>query len=171
LRKISRPVRANQQRKSQRNIGRIRKPRQQPRQLRPPHRLQRLHHPRLRPKRSALTNKPRLQQQQVQPRHLQLPPRENTPTQRPALQQWQVLRHQHHQLNSTSAICSNRRIRRQQPVPRRQRQPQLKARALRQQRKRPRLAEATARFGLTPRHTFFTRKARGSTALQKKGNT
>ena len=170
MRKISRPARANHQRKSQRN-GRIRKPRRQPRQLRPPHRLQRLPHPRLRPKRSALTDKPRLQQQQVQPRHLQLPPRENTPTQRRALQQWQVLRHQRHQLNSTSAICSNRRPRRQQPVPRPRAQPQRKARALGQRRKRPRLAEATARFGLTPRHMFTIRKARISTGLRKKGNT
>src|SRR5439155_12602831 len=167
LRKVSPPVRAN---KSQRN-GRIRKPRRQPRQLRPPHRLLRLHHPRLRPKRSALTDKPWLQQQQVQPRHLQLPPREKTPTQKPALQQSQVLRHQRHQLNSTSAICSNRGPRRQQPVPRRRAQPQRKARALRQRRKRPRLVEATARFGLTPRHTFTTRKARVFTALPKKGNT
>jgi len=118
--------------------------------------------PALLPKRSALTDQPRLQQQQVQPRHLQLPPRENTPKQRPALQQWQVLRHPRHQLNSTSAICSNRGRRRLQPVPRPRAQPQRKARALRQRRKRLRLAEATARFGLTPRHTFITRKARVS---------
>ena len=112
-----------------------------------------------------------LQQQQVQPRHLQLPPRENKLTQRPALQQWQVLRHQRHQLNSTSAICSNRKPRRQQPVPRPRPQPQRKARALRQRRKLPRLAEATAWFGSTPRRMFTTRKARVSTALQKQANT
>jgi len=170
LRKISRPLRANHQRKSQRN-GHIRKRRRQPRKLRPPHRLQRLPRPRLRPKRSALTNKPWLQQQQVQPRHLKLPPRENTPTQRPALQQRQVLRHQPHQLNSTSAICSNRKPRRQQPVPRQRPQPQRKARALRQRRKLPRRAEATAWFGSTPRRMFTTRKARVSTALQKQANT
>ena len=170
MRKISRPLRANHQRKSQRN-GHIRKRRRQPRKLRPPHRLHRLPHPRLRPKRSALANKPRLQQQQVQPRHLQLPPRGNKLTQRLALQQWQVLRHQRHPLNSTSAICSNRKPRRQQPVPRQRPQPQRKVRALRQRRKLPRLAEATAWFGSTPRRMFTIRKARVSTGPRKKANT
>ena len=170
MRKISRPVRANHQRKSQRN-GCIRKRRRQPRQLRPPHRLLQLPHPRLRPKRSGLTDKPRLQQQQVQPRHLQLPPRENTLAQSRALQQWQVLRYQRHQLNSALAICSNQKVLREQPVLLPRAQPQRKARALRQRRKRPRLAEATAWFGLTPRRMFTIRKARVSTGPRKKANT
>ena len=170
MRKIPRPVRANHQRKSQRN-GRIRKPRQQPRQLRPPHRLQRLPHPRLRPKRSALTEKPRLQQQQVPPRHLQFPPKENALTQRLSLQQRRVLHHQCHQLNSVLAICSNRRALRRQPILRLRLQPQRRGWVLRQQRRRPRLAEATAWFGLTPRRMFTTRKARASTGPPKKADT
>ena len=174
-RKIRRLVQANHPSKRQRNAVRIRKPRRRPRQLTPPHRLQQLLHPRLLPKRSALIKKPRLQQQLVQPSHLQRLPRPNAqPTQRRAQQlRRQVLRHQHPQLNSAWAICSNRRILRQQPILHLQPRPQLqrKARALRQQRKLPHLAEAMALFGLTPKRMFITRKARVSTGQPKKANT
>src|SRR6516162_1611649 len=86
-RKIS-LVQANHPSKRQRNAVRIRKPRRRPRQLTPPHRLQRLLHPRLRLKRSAVAKKPKLQQRQVQLRRPQLLPRAGAPpAQRQALQQ------------------------------------------------------------------------------------
>src|SRR5262245_39400097 len=64
-RKISRLVQANHPSKRQGNTGRTRKPRRQPLQLTPPRHLHRLPHPLLRPKRSALIKKLRLQQQLV----------------------------------------------------------------------------------------------------------
>jgi len=170
-RKIS-LVQANHPSKRQRNAVRIRKPRRRPRQLTPPHRLQRLLHPPLRPKRSAVAKKPKLQQRQVQLRRLQLLPRADAPpAQRQALQQRQALRHQPHQLNSALATCLNRRVLRQQPVLRLRPQPQRRARTLRQQRMRPRLAEAMVWFGSTLRRTCTTRKARVSTGPPKRANT
>src|SRR5262245_6479451 len=160
----SRRVLVNHQGKRRRNIAPTRKRRRKPRPPRPPNRLLRLLHRRLRPKRSGLANKQQLQQQQVQPSHPQLPRRENM--QRLALQRLQVL----HQ-NSAWAICSNRGILRQQPVPLLRPRPQRKARPLRLRPKRPHLAGGTAWFGLTQSRMFFTRKARVSTAPRKKANT
>jgi hypothetical protein len=171
--KISRLVQANHPSKRQRNAVRIRKPRRRPRQPTPPHRLQRLLHPRLLPKRSGVADKPRLQQEQVQPSLLRRLPRVNAqPTQRPAQQlQRQVLRHQLHQLNSAWAICSSRRILRHQGVPQQRCLPQQRARAPRQRQKRLRLAEAMALFGLTPKRMFITQKARVSTGPLKRADT
>ena len=107
------------------------------------HRLQPPSRRRLRPRRNALARKRRLRQQRVL---LQVPPHRRRP------------------VNSRSVICSNPRVQSARRLPQR-----LPPRPL-----LPRLRQRAADmgwYGLTPRHTFITRKALVFTARPRRAST